>query len=769
MKNETSRRVFLKAVAATTSAAAGACAVGPQGEVAAGSGSAGGGGEEPWFKRAMRWGQINITEADVQTFDVGWWRKQWRQTRLQGVILNAGGIVAYYPSKYELQHRPPALGDRDLFGELRSVAREEGIAVLARMDSSKAYEPLYRAHPEWFAVDAEGRPYRSGEFYLSCINTGYYAEWLPGIMREIAERSKPEGFGDNIWSGVERSMICYCGACKERFRAYAGAELPTAHNWEDATYRKWIEWSYRRRIEQWEFNNRVTKEAGGANCLWVGMNGAGPTGQGSSFRDLKEIAERAEFLLLDQQSRSDATGFHENVQTGKLVHSLLGWEKLAPESMAMYQHGRPQFRLSAKPEREVRMWMLAGFAGGIMPWWHHVGAYSEDRRAYATAAPLMRWHEKNGRYLTNRRPVAPVALGWSNRNADYFGRDNTEENVSLPWQGWTNAMVRARIPYVPLHLDHLDRDAGELSVLILANVGVLTESQVAAVRRFAAKGGAVVASGQTGLYDAEGKRLGDFALAELLGVHDAGAGEGARPARVRGAAATAQHTYLRLLPGRRGITEGPHRPDEPRTAPARHAVLAGFEQTDILPFGSGGPWAVKAGEGAKVLATFVPSFPATPPEISYMRTTETDVPALVVKETQAGRMAYLAADIDRLYAQFNLADHGELLANIVRWAAREALPITVEGAGFIDVSLYRQEGRLIVHLLNLTNENAWRAPLTEVVPVGPLEVTITVPAGMKVGRGRSLVTGKGVSLRHEGGKVRAVVERVEEHEVLVLE
>jgi hypothetical protein len=522
-------------------------------------------------------------------------------------------------------------------------------------------------------------------------------------------------------------------------------------------------------MEQWDFNNSVTKAAGGPTCLWVGMNGAGPTGQGSSFRDLKLIAERAEFLLLDAQSRSDGSGFHANVQTGKLVHSLLGWDKLAPESMAMYQHGRPQFRMSAKPALEVRMWMLAGFAGGIMPWWHHVGAYSEDRRSYATAAPLMRWHEKNERYLTNRRPVASVALAWSNRNADYFGRDNTEENVSLPWQGWTNALVRGRIPYVPLHLDHLDRDAGELSVLILANVGVLTESQVAAVRRFVQKGGAVVASGHTSRFDENGVWRGDFALADLLGVHDGT--DGSRPVARggRGAAATAQHTYLRLLPGRRGITEGPHHADEPKNAPARHAVLAGFEETDILPFGSTLPLPLKVGGNAKVLATFIPSFPATPPEIVYMRTAETELPAVVVNETLPGRVAYLAAELDRLYAQFNLADHGDLLANVVRWAAGGKLAVEVEGAGYVDVSVYRQEGRLVVHVLNLTNENAWRAPLTEVIPVGPLTVKIRVPEGMRVSRGRSLVTEKGVGVKAAAGVMEVRIPQVMEHEVVVLE
>src|SRR5450759_2553994 len=68
---------------------------------------------QAWYRRTVRWGQTNITEKDPIRYDIPWWREFWKRTRVQGVILNAGGIVAYYPSKYPLQHRAEFLGDRD--------------------------------------------------------------------------------------------------------------------------------------------------------------------------------------------------------------------------------------------------------------------------------------------------------------------------------------------------------------------------------------------------------------------------------------------------------------------------------------------------------------------------------------------------------------------------------------------------------------------------------------------------------------------------------
>src|SRR2546421_4397037 len=87
----------------------------------------------PWYRRCYRWGQTNITEKDPVRYDIPWWREYWKRTQVQGVIVNAGGIVAYYPSKFPLHKLAEFLGDRDLFGDLTKAAHEDGLAVLARM------------------------------------------------------------------------------------------------------------------------------------------------------------------------------------------------------------------------------------------------------------------------------------------------------------------------------------------------------------------------------------------------------------------------------------------------------------------------------------------------------------------------------------------------------------------------------------------------------------------------------------------------------------
>jgi hypothetical protein len=561
---------------------------------------------------------------------------------------------------------------------------------------------------------------------------------------------------------MSRANICYCDNCERKFRATSGQPIPRRANWDDPVYRQWIMWNYQRRIEVWELNNRVTRAAGGPDCIWSGMNSGSVSSMATSFRDLKEICLRANILMLDHQRRDNATGFQQNGDTGKRVHSLIGWDKLAPESMAMYDNGRTNFRAASKPAAEARMWMIAGIAGGIQPWWHHVGAYQEDRRQYRTAAPVMKWHKANEAYLTNRKPVASVGLVWSQRNTDFYGRDNAADLVDAPYQGFAQALIRARIPYLPVHADDLDRESGALSVLVLPNVGAMSDEQCASIRRFVARGGSLIGTGESSCYNEWGEPRPDFALAELFRVHLR-----AKPVW-KPAPASSIHTYLRLHPEFRARIDGPRTGKEPPVTSDRHPVLAGFDETDLIAFG-GTLQALVVDPGAAVPLTFVPEYPMLPPETAWMRVPDTTIPGLVVSQSSGGgRVAYLAADLDRRYMRDLSPDHGNLLANLVRWANKEPVPLRVQGAGLIDCHLYWQRGRLILHLVNLTNSGTWRAPIDELMPIGPLDVGMKLPAGVRARTARLTVSAGTVPVKTNHGWVEFGIKSILDHEMVVV-
>ncbi len=728
-------------------------------------------GSEPWYRTTLRWGQTNLVEIDPARYDDAWWREHWRRTRVQGVIVNAGGIVAYYPSRFPLHHRAEKLGGRDLYGDIVRSAREEGLKVLARMDSNRVAADFYEAHPDWICLDIEGKPYRQAEKYVTCINSPYYSEYLPEVMEEIISRSQPDGFTDNSWAGIARGRICYCEHCRSRFRRRCGGELPRSHDWSDEAYRQWITWNYERRTEIWEMNNSVTTRAGGKDCHWMGMISGDVLNNSNRFIDLRAILSRAAIVMLDHQRRNGVDGFEQNTEAGKRLHELAGWDKLIPESTPQYQLGAPAFRLASMPAAEVRLWSSAAFAGGIQPWWHHIGALHEDRRQYTTAEPIFRWHEANQDILIDREPQADVGVVWSQRNHDFHGRDMADDLTMNPYRGATRALDRSGITYIPVHADDIAAAAGRFDVLILPNLAAMSDDQVAAVEVYVGQGGSVIATSETSLYGEFGERRSDFALGELFGVRRQEGSHGGKDPPAPNIETHARHSYLRLTPELRSGVYGPRDSTVSAAAGKRHPVLAGLEAADTIPFGGYLP-VVSIHQGVEVLATFIPDFPIYPPETAWMREPRTDLPAITARQAASGgKLVWLVADLDRCFAREDQLEHALLLANAVRWALGERSLLSLDGGhGMITASVYRQGTRQIIHLNNRVLLSRVPGRQYDLLPIGPVGVRIRVPAGAKAPREVDLrVAGRSVGATVDGTELAFSVDRILDHEVATID
>jgi hypothetical protein len=109
-----------------------------------------------------------------------------------------------------------------------------------------------------------------------------------------------------------------------------------------------------------------------------------------------------------------------------------------------------------------------------------------------------------------------------------------------------------------------------------------------------------------------------------------------------------------------------------------------------------------------------------------------------------------------------------LLANIIRWAAADRIPLAVHGPGMIDCHVYRQPGRLILHLVNLTSAATWRAPLTELIPVGPFAVKVKLPPDVRGHVLQSLVAGTRHTVAAHEGWSTFEIKSIADHEVVVI-
>jgi hypothetical protein len=82
--------------------------------------------------------------------------------------------------------------------------------------------------------------------------------------------------------------------------------------------------------------------------------------------------------------------------------------------------------------------------------------------------------------------------------------------------------------------------------------------------------------------------------------------------------------------------------------------------------------------------------------------------------------------------------------------------------------LYRQNNRMLLHLVNLTTVGGSRGPIDAVIPIGPIKVTLSVPPGSDW-RNIRLRVGpeKGISVNFGHGKVEVMLPRLREHELIV--
>ncbi len=150
----------------------------------------------------------------------------------------------------------------------------------------------------------------------------------------------------------------------------------------------------------------------------------------------------------------------------------------------------------------------------------------------------------------------------------------------------------------------------------------------------------------------------------------------------------------------------------------------------------------------------------------YPRIPHTTTRELYLRETGRSRVAYFPWDIDRTFWEVMCVDHGQLLRNVIAWATNEAAPVQLDGPGLLDVTMWRQRGSMTVHLVNLTNPMMMKGPLREVLPIGPLQARIRVPAGARATAVHLLTAGTSPQFKQDAGVVTLTVpSQFDVHEV----
>jgi hypothetical protein len=731
MHDDISRRTFLGACGATAAAVA-------IGDPAIGAAPAVGAAPN-WVDRPMRWAQLTLVEDDPGTFDLKFWLDYFRRTFSDAACLSAGGCVAYYPTDVPFHHRSRWLVNRDPFGELVAGCRKLGMTVIARTDPHATYEDVREAHPDWIAVDAEGRPRRhwaSPEMWVTCALGPYNFDFMTAVHKEVMTRYRVDAIFINRWSGPG---MCYCEHCRTNFRAATGHELPRTDDPQDAARRAYVLWEQQRLFELWRLWDAEVRKINSDSRV-IPNAGGGAT----SPLDMKVIGELAPTLFADRQARSGLMPPWANGKAAKEYRAVMG-RKPVGGIFSMGVEEAYRWKDSVQSEAEVRIWFADGVANGLRPWFTKFSGTLRDRRWLGVIEDLYRWHHQAERYLRNEAPLARVAVVYSQQTAWFYGSPRARQKVEDHSLGWYQALIEARVPFEMVHdrllgADHLN----QFKTLILPNIAALSDEQCRQLRAFVDKGGGLIATYETSLYNELGARRTDFGLADLFGVAFRGHGQG--PMR---------NAYLRLE-------------DDPRTG-ARHPILAGLDDVPRIIHGAYRLEVAAKQEFRHSPLTLIPSYPDLPMEMVYPRVPKTDIAELYVREIGTGRVVYFPWDIDRIFWEVLAVDHGTLLRNAVRWATNEDPPVAVTGPGVLDVTVWRQADSMTVHLVNLTNPMMMKGPFRELITVGEQRLVVKLPAGAAAKKVHLLVAGKDMPVEQVGTRLTVAVPSIRDHEVVAID
>lgn len=164
------------------------------------------------------------------------------------LLINAGGIMAFYPTKLDFHYVNPYMKD-NMLGDIIEKSHKLGIKVIVRFDFSRAHKSIFDKHPDWFYISPKGERMINDDMYVISINAPYLQEKSLKIVEEVIDAYLIDGLFINMpgystanhYAGTHHG-IDQNAYDKKRFATYSGGMvLPVEENSDDPIFQKYTE------------------------------------------------------------------------------------------------------------------------------------------------------------------------------------------------------------------------------------------------------------------------------------------------------------------------------------------------------------------------------------------------------------------------------------------------------------------------------------------------------------------------------------------------
>ena len=605
--------------------------------------------------------------------------------------------------------------------ELIDLCHEQEMDVVAYY--SLIYNnAAYQDHPDWRMLHQDGSPSRSdpgmdmargGRYGLVCPNQSGYREFLRKQFAEFCAEYRFEGlFLDmTFWP-----MVCACDACRSRYRAETGEEIPTLVDWQDQS---WIRFQIARQ-------------------RWMGEFAAWCTAELKQIRPDVTIEHQFSTVCHPwdfgvDESVNDANDY----AGGDLYGGHLQQSYICKVYYEATRH-QPFEYMTSRCEPTLRVHTITKTLRDLslhnfLTLAHH-GAFLviDAIDPVGTMNPAV--YERIGQVFAQSKAYEPFLTGKYVREAalimsydskfaapaapaspDLADRSNPQLDAQL---GMARVLKEMHMTFTVLPGNRLDKLDG-IKLAFLTDAALLRESQIEALADFVAAGGSLYLSGNS-----------DPRLAEhLLGLTRIGLTRETDTYLAptwSGASVFGDEFSVKYpvsYPGKQVLVDNPQ----------GHAVLA----TVVLPYTDPADRTVFA------------SIHANPPGVV------TDYPAAVLGQYGKGKVLWLSCALEA-------CQQTPVRGVVTRLVQLLAVPeiITSDAPACVELTLFRDVHHYVLHAVNVQDE-------AHALPVGPFTVTLNLPeiiTGVK--RAPDLTD---AADKIEGGRVSLTIPALDLFETYLIE
>lgn len=655
-------------------------------------------------------------------------------------------------------YRPyPGLEGSDWLRQWVAVAHNCGLKVVPYVNLHWFSYSFGEKYPGWLQRLPDGRPY--GEVYplygngtTMCVNSPW-RDWAFGLLEALAGTGADGAFLDGP---VVFPDCCYCPSCQAQFKQRYGHELPLSMDWSSQVWKDFIAF---REDSLAEFMRDARASFRRVNPTGVVFCNAG-TFRPGAWRVARNI-ER----LQPSQDISGAEAFIHPMAPGLPLHfsDLTGKYERAGDlpGMVFMHHTYGSYHYVPLTPQEMELALAQTCAVGARVYvivWHD----AMENAAEETASPMepLALQERHEELWLGAESGAEIAILASSATLHYYvsrlqaiyaeggsaieanliadmtgtehidwaARKNiSDQIVTLAYEGWYNALTRNHFQFdVLLDSKVTEENLRKYQVLILPNSACLSNAQLAAIRAFSERGGALIASFEAGVYDERGNLRSEWTLGKQLGVE-----------RLIGSFAVAKaEEYTQLL--------------------ADSALAVGLGKGKRLP---------RAYYAALVESNLPPAAVYLQPTGGLYRPLRepSDRPSVLLQESP--RTVYLAEELGHAYSVLKAPWHEVLLRNVVLFALGREPVVTTDGPKTLQVELWRQPSRLILHLVN--NASDGQRPIAERLPLPGF--TLAVRCERKPERVWAAATDSDLPYAWQDGRLYIKVGGLDLYDIVVIE